>query len=401
MTTLKHALLAGYARLITPILAGMTRRQPILFCGENSSRQLCHHIAGLRIKRVLLVTDRILNEIGALSPVASALEALGIGTVIFDEVSPDPTYDQVRSGATMARQHNCDAVLAIGGGSSMDCAKGIAACMTNSQDISALIGLNKCRDWPAPLFVVPTTAGTGSEVSPGAVLTDPENHSKGGMGGSRHMPLAAALDPVLMASMPPSVTAASGLDALTHAIEAYISRRATEETYRYAMLAIHLIFDNLPRAYTDGKDLDARSNMAIASTYAGLAFAAPLVGYVHAISHRLGERYHVPHGLANAVLLPHVLEISRDASALRLAEISRSLQLTDHTASDSEHASALIDAIKRLCKQLEIPETLDLIKDEDIPMLAKTALQECHKSYAPPRYLTKKECAHLISLVQA
>ncbi len=405
MSPIKSAFLKSYALLISPVLARMTRRQPLLFCGEGSTNQLCDYIAGVGSKKILLVTDRILADLGLVAPISSRLQELGITTTTFGEVDPDPTFDHVRAGVEIARENNCDSVLAIGGGSSMDCAKGIAACMTNLKDIGEIVGFNKCKNWPAPLFVIPTTAGTGSEVSPGAVLTDPVKQHKGGFGGSRHMPLAAALDPTLMTTMPPAVTAASGMDALTHAIEAYISRRATQESDRYALLAIKLIFDYLPRAYQNGQDLNARMNMAIASTYAGLACFTPLVGYVHAIAHRLGENYHVPHGLANAVVLPHVLEASSGAAEHRLAEVARSLNLGNSDLgssvdSDTALARAFIDAVRTLSKQLDIPEKLDVIKSEDIPSLAKSALKECHINYAPPKYFNKQTCEQLIKRIQ-
>ncbi len=401
MLYIKQIFLKCYALLLAPVLARMTRRQPLLFCGENSSSQLCDYVAGVGSKRTLLVSDRILTEIGLVEPTSSRLESLGVVTTTYDEVDPDPTFDHVRAGVEIARTNECDSVLAIGGGSSMDCAKGIAACMTNPKDISELVGLNKCKKWPAPLFVIPTTSGTGSEVSPGAVLTDPVRQHKGGIGGSRHMPLAAALDPNLMASMPPSVTAASGVDALTHAIEAYISRRATPETDRYALLAIKLIFESLPLAYKNGQDRNARMNMAVASTYAGLACFTPLVGYVHAIAHRLGENYHVPHGLANAVVLPHVLEASRTTSEYRLAEIARHVGLGNFEDSETELACETVSAVTALLRELDVPETLDVIQTEDVTDLAKAALKECHINYAPPRYLTRQECEGLILKISA
>jgi alcohol dehydrogenase len=234
---------------------------------------------------------------------------------------------------------------------------------------------------------VPTTAGTGSEVTVAAVISDPEAGQKLVIADTRLVPAMAALDPSLMTGLPPAVTAATGMDALTHAVEAFLGQWATEATDRMALAAVGLVYENLRVAYRNGKDLEARERMSLAATYAGLAFTRANVGYVHAIAHQLGGKYHTPHGLANAMLLPHVLRFLAPAVTKRLARLA----LAARVGSEKERP-----AVEKLGRDLGIPRTLDALKAKDIPALAKAACWEADTNYPVPKYMSPEVCEGII-----
>ncbi|MEM7585810.1 MAG: iron-containing alcohol dehydrogenase [Acidobacteriota bacterium] len=380
-------------------------QRPILFTGVGASRRLCGAVAQMGARRVLLVTDRGLVGLGMHEAIVEELERLGVATAVYDGVEPDPSYRQVEDGLALLREHEADAVVALGGGSPIDAAKVISVMATNRTTVRKLVGFLKVRKPGLPFFAIPTTAGTGSEVTVAAVVSDPETHLKTPIIDTKLVPQMAALDPELMAGMPPGVTADTGLDALTHAVEAYLSRNATVETDRFALAAIRLVFDQLPKAYADGRDLEAREAMAMASFYAGLAFTKTSVGYVHAVAHSFGAHYQVPHGRANAIVMPHVLEFSKSAATPRMAAMARALGLDDaeHGGSenDSELAERFIAAIRELITGLGIPERLESLKREDIPMIAGEALKEAHYNYPVPRYMNRVQCEAMLAAMLA
>ena len=268
--------------------------RPGVFVGKGSALEMCDTIAHFGFKNMLIVTDKPLLELGVINPTIARLQERGVNTHIYDGVLPDPTVDVVDNGIACLKQNNCDSVLAFGGGSSIDAAKVIA--MAGSNDFTAMecVGLKKSKVPTLPLFAVPTTAGTGSEVTIVAVISDNETHQKLMVADPRVVPSAAALDPEIMRGLPPHITAATGMDALTHAIESYTNTWETEECLAYGRTATKMIFDNLARACSNGDDMEARQSMALASYYAGMAFTTCLVGYVHAISHQLGRLYGYP-----------------------------------------------------------------------------------------------------------
>ena len=227
--------------------------------------------------------------------------------MVFDDVTPDAPIPVIERGIERYRTAGCDAIVAFGGGSVMDAAKAIGLAAANHKHPRELVGYFSGRHAPPPIYAVPTTAGTGSEVTVAAVISDPEHHRKLVIADTRIVPRMAALDPCLMTGLPPAITAATGMDALTHAVEAYIGHWGTAFSDRMALSAVGMIYKNLPLAFADGQDLAAREKMALASTYAGLAFTRANVGNVHAIAHQLGGLYHTPHGLANAIMLAPVL----------------------------------------------------------------------------------------------
>ncbi|MGI9288860.1 MAG: iron-containing alcohol dehydrogenase [Pseudomonadales bacterium] len=382
--------------LLKLALALVPRSKPMLLLGPDSSRRLCQTIAQSGFRKVLIVTDKPLIELGLIEPLYAELRESGVDAVIFDGVEPDPSDIIVTAGTTLARQAVCDAVLAVGGGSSIDAAK-IISVSANSDTDPLRKQLPIMRSGLA-LFAVPTTAGTGSEVTVGAVITDSSTHTKRGLGGPGLVPMAAALDPLLMQNLPPHITAATGMDALTHAIEAYIGTWNSSETDKYALAAARLIFNNLPRAFQHGDDLQAREAMAIASSYAGFAINATFVGYTHAIAHQLGAQYGVPHGLANAVVLPHVLAFSKEAAAARMAQLARFAGLGNDDDSDQLLAQKLIDRVIELSRLLGIPEQLAQVKAVDFPRLIRAALKE-GAGYPVPIYLDAADCDDILNKV--
>jgi alcohol dehydrogenase len=369
--------------------------RPAVFVGKDSALELCNTIAHFGFRNLLIVTDKPLRELGVINPMITRLQERGVNAHIYDGVLPDPTVQVVDNGIAFLKQNNCDAVLAIGGGSSIDAAKVIAMAASNGFTAMECVGLKKSKVPTLPLFAVPTTAGTGSEVTVAAIISDNETHEKLVVADPRIIPSGAALDSEIMRGLPPHITAATGMDALTHAIESYTNTWDTEECLAYGRTATKMIFDNLARACNNGDDLDARQSMALASYYAGLAFTTCLVGYVHAVSHQLGRAYGVPHGLGNAMVLPHVLELLKDSASKRLAELAVYAELGDQSESDSALAQKLIDRIWSLNAEIGIPKTTDVIREEDIDDIVDAALKEGN-GYPVPRFLERDECVNLV-----
>lgn len=370
---------------------------PILFSGKDASLELCDAIVHRGCKKMLLVTDEILMQLKLGSKIIQRLEDQGISVTVYSGVLPDPTTDQVKEGVKLARENGCDAVIAFGGGSSIDAAKTIAACVTNSKNAKQLEGFFKVKQPPLPLYVVPTTAGTGSEATIAAVISDSVSHKKSLIIDLKLVPKMAALDGNLMLGLPPAVTAATGMDALTHAIEAYISANATDETDQLALASAKLIFNNVEQAVSQGSDFHVRQNMAMGSFYAGLAINKAGLGYVHAIAHNIGAAYGTPHGVANAIILPRILDYSLENIEERLANMARACGLADGNTGDRDAACVLIDKIRNMMASFGIDCYFDKLKPADIPQLAKAALKEAHFTpYAVPKYMDQQQCEKLI-----
>ena len=375
--------------------------KPTLFTGEDSSLELCQAISQLGYKKLLIVTDEVLVKIGLLDKIKARLSELNVAYVIYDGVLPDPTYDQVHTGVDILRNNHCDAILAVGGGSPIDASKAIAAKATNDKSLEKMAGLFKLRKAPMPLFAIPTTAGTGSEVTIVSVVSDPITHQKTPIIDPKLVPVMAALDGGMMLGLPASVTAATGMDALTHAIESFISVNATPDTDAYGLAATRLIMENLETAVKDGKNLEARQNMAMASYYAGLAFTKASVGYVHAIAHNFGAYYSTPHGLANSIVLPHILDYSKESIINRLAQLAEVSGLRKGNETNTQLADKFIAEIRSMLKEFDIPEQLDSLKTDDIPKIAKSALEEAHNNYPVPKYMDQKVCESLLTKMVA
>ncbi len=376
-------------------------RQPQILSGPGSSLQLCDAIAKARVKKLLIVTDAMLVKIGLLEAMQQKLTALGVQWAVYDGVQPDPTIAQIEAGLERLKQEGAQAILAVGGGSSIDAAKVIAARATNHKPVAKMAGLFKVWRSILPLYVVPTTAGTGSEVTIAAVVSDPAAQRKFAIMDPRLLPTAAALDGALMKGLPPPITAATGMDALTHAVEAYLSRNAMADTDREALDATRLVMANLPKVMANGADETARQAMSQASYLAGRAFTKAGVGYVHAIAHNFGARYHVPHGLANAIIMPYVLDYSKPACTRRLAELAAAGGLKQGGETDAQLADAFIARIREMNQQFGIPAKVEKLKRDDIPAIVDAALQEAHYTYAVPRYMDKPTCERFVAQMLA
>jgi alcohol dehydrogenase class IV len=370
--------------------------QPTLLVGPGSSGRLGQAIAGFGHSKILIVTDSIISKLGLLKPLTDALSAGGANYVVFDEITPDAPIPLIEKGIAFYKEHECDAIVAFGGGSSMDASKAIAVAVSNPKPLRQLAGYLKGLRAPVKIYAVPTTAGTGSEVTVAAVISDPETHKKLVIVDPRMVPKMAALDPSLMTGLPPHITAATGIDALTHAVEAFVGHWTTGYSDGMALTAVGLIFENLRVAYNDGANLAAREKMALASTYAGFAFTRANVGYVHAIAHQFGGLYHTPHGLANAIMLPYVLKYSSPVITERLATLALRAKVGTEDESSEVLAQKFLDAVDQLNRDLGIPTYLAALKESDIPALAKAACWEAHTGYPVPRYMSQDVCEGII-----
>jgi alcohol dehydrogenase class IV len=392
-----HKCILGLGSLFVRLMPGIDN---MLFAGQDSSRHLCLHIARSGLRRVQVVTDKPLVDLGIVEQAIRALTEQGIETVVFDQVLPDPTFQIVHDGLASYRQNNCDCILAIGGGSAIDSAKIIALAATNPQDPSSFVGYNKARQKPVPFFAIATTSGTGSEATLGAVISNSITHEKAIISDRKLLPLAVALDPLLLTGLPPHITAATGMDALTHAIEATIGVWDYGDSQNQARLATRLIFQHLPIACENGADLASREAMAYAAYCAGQAINKTNVGNVHAIAHQLGQRYGIPHGLANAVALPYVLDYCLAAAGPRLAELARLLQLGEADDSERQLAARFVEAVRHLNRRIGIPEVLEQIKVEDIPSLTDAAVKESI-AYPVPCLMSREDCSRILQQMVA
>ncbi len=370
---------------IPPVLkgSGMVRRFPEII-----------KLSG--VTKVLVVTDKPIYNMGLLDSFLCSLETNGIDAVIFDKVQPNPTFENIEDGLTMYYSANCNGVVAFGGGSPIDCAKMIAAKVTNRKSIEKMRGLLKLNHKLPPFFAIPTTSGTGSEASICAVITDVKNHEKFSINDPRLVPMSIVLDPELTTSLPPSLTATTGMDALTHAIEAYIGNYDTAFVKEKALNAAEVIISTLEPCYHNGQDLELRLKLAQASFDAGLAFTRAYVGNVHAIAHAMGGFYGVPHGLANAIVLPKILEFSRKAAEKKLAEMAFYCGLGEAMYDDENLSRLFIEKIKSMNNNMGIPTTIYALKASDIPELTKRILKEANPAYPVPRIMHYQECYDLL-----
>ncbi|OQW88631.1 MAG: alcohol dehydrogenase [Rhodoferax ferrireducens] len=373
--------------------------QPTMLVGPGASARLGQAICDFDHTRVLVVTDPVVAKLGLMAPMLQALKAGGTAYVVFDKMLPDAPVALIEQGVALFKSKGCDAIVGFGGGSAIDAAKAIALCAANNKHPVQLAGYFKGLRTAVPIYAVPTTAGTGSEVTVAAVISDPDTQRKLVMADTRLVPRLAALDPNLMLGLPSDITAATGMDALTHAVEAYIGHWRTAFTDRMALSAVSMIFEALPLAYANGQDVAAREKMALAANYAGQAFTRANVGYVHAIAHQLGGRYHTPHGLANAILLPHVLRFMRPAIEPQLAQLALRAKVGKKTETEAALALKFLDAIDALNTRLGIPTTLAALVDADIPALARAACREAQTNYPVPVYLSQADCEGVIRLV--
>ncbi|EPJ87343.1 L-threonine dehydrogenase [Pseudomonas sp. CFII68] len=329
-------------------------------------------------RKALIVTDAGLAKAGVASKVAGLLALQDIDSVIFDGAKPNPSIANVELGLGLLKESQCDFVVSLGGGSPHDCAKAIALCATNGGQIRDYEGVDRSSKPQLPLIAINTTAGTASEMTRFCIITDETRHVKMAIVDRNVTPLMSVNDPALMVAMPKGLTAATGMDALTHAIEAYVSTAANPITDACALKAITLISNNLRLAVRDGNDLTARENMAYAQFLAGMAFNNASLGFVHAMAHQLGGFYDLPHGVCNAVLLPHVQSFNASVCAVRLTDVAHAMGTDTRGFSPEEGARDALAAIRKLALDVDIPAGLrDLgVRLNDVPVLAANALKD-------------------------
>ncbi|KAF2784907.1 alcohol dehydrogenase [Clostridium perfringens] len=350
----------------------------ISLMGADCLKDASDQVGELGFKKALIVTDKVLGQIGIVKKVTDVLDNKNIEYAIYDETKPNPTVKNVNDGLALLKEKECDFVISLGGGSAHDCAKGIALLATNGGEIKDYEGVDKSKKPQLPMVGINTTAGTGSEMTLFAIITDEERHIKMALVDKHLTPIIAVNDPMLMLAMPKSLTAATGMDALTHAIEAYVSTSATPITDACAEKAIELISNYLVNAVENGQDVEARDMMAYAEYLAGMAFNNASLGYVHAMAHQLGGFYNLPHGVCNAILLPHVQEYNKATSASRLAKIAKIMGGNIEGLTDEQGADLCIDMIKSLSQTIGIPEGLGVlgVKESDFETLATNALND-------------------------
>ena len=362
-----------------PKIAGSVRELP-----EIIMRHKCTH--------VLIITDGGIMTLGLTRRLEKVLKEAGIPYTIYDKTVANPTTVNVREALELYHKEGCDAIIGFGGGSSMDCAKAVGACAVKpNQSLAQMKGILKVHKKLPLLMAVPTTAGTGSETTLAAVITDADTRYKYAINDFPLIPRYAVLDPKVTLSLPPFITATTGMDALTHAVEAYIGNSTTIDTRRDALKAVKLIFENIDIAYEHGDNIQARRNMLHASFYAGCAFTKSYVGYVHAVAHSLGGQYNVPHGLANAILLPLVLREYGSCIDKKLHRLAIAAGLADKNTPDHEAAELFIRAIEEMKERLGIVNIVKEIQETDILKLAHYADKEANPLYPVPKLMDASE----------
>ena len=363
----------------SPIILDSVQEVPALLKKQN-------------LKRALIVSDMAIHSCGIIEPLKAALQSEGLFYVVFDETVPNPTIENVEKARALYLKHKCDVLIGFGGGSAMDCAKIVGARIAKPRkSVRQLRGLFKILKRLPFTIAIPTTAGTGSETTATALITDGETRHKFTINDLSLIPRAAVLDPEVTRSLPACITATTGMDALTHAVEAYIGRSTVKSTRADALQAVELISRNLKNAYRDGNDMQARRNMLLASFYAGRSFAKSYVGYCHAVAHTLGGRYNTPHGLANAVLLPYVLEAYGSCVYNKLKHLAIAAGIADERTEPSRAAKDFINMIRSMNSEMHIPDKLPGIRQEDVYALSRKAEREANPFYPVPKLMTRKE----------
>mgnify|MGYP002554631214 CR=1 FL=1 len=380
----------GVFRAALPILP---YREPVQLDGLASIVPLLREKA---FSSVLLVTDAPVRSLGLTKPLEDALKEASIACAVYDKTVPNPTIQNIEEGRALYLSSRAQAIIAVGGGSVMDCAKVIGARIAKPhQSVQHMGGLLRILRKTPMLIVVPTTAGTGSETTLAAVITDPAARHKYPINDFALIPDYAVLDPELTRGLPPMLTATTGMDALTHAIEAYIGRSTTKLTRAMSEEAAARIVRSLYTAYENGGDMQARADMLRAAYCAGVSFTRSYVGYVHGVAHSLGGQYGVPHGLANAVILPYFLDAYGAACHKKLGRLARIAGVASPNASDSEAAEAFIRWIRETNAKMGIPETIPQIRTVDIPEMAHHAAKESNPLYPVPVLMDEGRLAQM------
>lgn len=381
-------------------LFGLVKKpSPFVYVGENRINEVGDILRSTSSKKTLVITDRIILELGLLNSMIDKIKSNGIEVIIFDDVTPDPTYDVVNNALASCSGSGCDCVIAVGGGSVIDTAKVVASAYSNNVSPQDLKGFFKVKKQPLKFICVPTTAGTGSETTIAAVISNPDDHSKTLVVDPKLVPDFAILDPALTVGLPKAITVATCMDALTHALESYLSTYATEKTDRLNEMAIKIIFDNLTIVYEKPTDIKARENLLVASFYAGVAFSRTFVGYVHAFSHNIGGKFGVPHGLANSVLLPHIMEYYRDTCELKFSKLYDLLELNYDCIGDSEKAERFILELYEMNKKFGVPDNIYQFEKSYIDEIVSLSFKEAHGTYPVPKYMSSDDAKLILMKV--
>ena len=360
--------------------------------GEDSVLEAGTLMNSLGGKKALIVTDEFLAKSGMADQIQKILKEAGVESIIFDGAEPNPKDVNVESGLEVFNKEKCDSIISLGGGSSHDCAKAIGLVASNGGNIKDYEGVDKSTKPMCPMIAINTTAGTASEITRFCIITDTSRHVKMAIVDWRVTPQIAINDPKLMIGMPPSLTAATGMDALTHAIEAYVSTNANPLTDAAALMAITMITQYLPKAVANGVYMKARDKMAYGQYLAGIAFNNASLGYVHAMAHQLGGYYNLPHGVCNAILLPHVEEFNLIGNANRFRDIAKAMGENIEGLSTMEAARKAIAAIRQISEQVGIPQNLRSlgVKEEDFDIMAENAMKDVCQ-LTNPRKATKQQ----------
>lgn len=380
----------GVFRMMLPILP---YRQPKIL---KSNDDVIDVLKAQNIQSVLIVTDKGIRGLGLTKSLENAVTKEKIKLSVYDGTIPNPTTENVDEALEMYHQNNCSAIIAFGGGSAMDCAKAVGARVAKpNKPLSKMKGVLKVGKKIPTLIAIPTTAGTGSETTLAAVITDSETRHKYAINDFPLIPKYAMLEPSLTVGLPKHITSTTGMDALTHAVEAYIGRSTTAETRKASLFAVKTIFENILEVYNHPENLEARNNMLQAAYFAGIAFTRSYVGYVHAVAHSLGGKYNIPHGLANAVILPVVLKKFGKSIHKKLWKLGVYAGLFDSSVSYEQGANLFIQKIEELNSKMNIAKTIPEIKEEDIVDLAKTAEHEANPLYPVPVLFTAKQLENI------
>lgn len=366
---------------------------PISMIGTHCLDRLANYLKPMRLRKALIVSDKFLVESNLIHHLTDALQNMGMFYVIYDNVKPNPTIANVNYGLKLFKDNGCDFLISFGGGSPHDCAKAIALLVTNGGEISDYAGVNKLINPPAVLIAINTTSGTGSELTRFCVITDEERRLKMTISDWHITPCIAINDAELMVDMPPRLTAATGMDALTHAIEAYVSTDANPVTDCKALKAVELIGTYLRPAVQNGQDIETRKMMIYAAFLAGIAFNNASLGYTHSTAHQLGSFYNLPHGVCNAVMLPTVVQFNIPVAVDRFADIGRAFGLTTIGLSSGEIAQNTVQAIRTLSQDIGMPAGIKELRgfdEHDIPLLAANALKDAC-SLTNPRKASQQE----------
>lgn len=375
--------------------------KPILLKGENSILRLPKTIKEKELKNVLIVTDETIIKLKLINSLLEGLKEENINYFIYDKRVPNPTINNVNEAYDVYMNSKCEGIIAFGGGSPIDCAKGVGARVSKKgKAIDKMFGLLKIRKKMPPFFAVPTTTGTGSETTLAAVISSDESNQKNTITDPSLIPHFAVLDPSLTTGLPKHLTSTTGMDALTHAIEAFIGRSNTKETKRNSKKAIKLIYENILIAYNNPTNINARENMLDASYYAGLAFTRAYVGYIHSLAHAIGGLYNTPHGLANAVIMPYVLKYYDSKIYKQLAKLADLVEITNINDETKVKAIKFINSIEYLNNKMNIPKHLIEINEKDIKLIAKQAYKEANPFYPVPKILDKKDLETILYQVK-